>query len=132
MSVPTCKDRWDILGGRVETGESPLRAAVREVREELGITPPVGRLLAVDRAPNEAEGDEALYLFDGGRPGGERSAGLALRADELESFEFPAPEQIAERTVPRPARRTLAAAEARDEAAPVHLEHGQRPGSRAA
>ncbi|MFD8214889.1 hypothetical protein ACFV2U_14400 [Streptomyces sp. NPDC059697] len=37
------------------------------VREELGVTPPVGRLLAVDRAPNEAEGDKVLYLFDGGR-----------------------------------------------------------------
>ncbi|WP_435863016.1 NUDIX domain-containing protein [Streptomyces massasporeus] len=38
MVVPTYKDYWDIPGGYVETGESPLQAASREVREEIGIT----------------------------------------------------------------------------------------------
>jgi ADP-ribose pyrophosphatase YjhB (NUDIX family) len=58
MVEPTYKDYWEVPGGYVETGESPLQAAVREVHEELGITSPIGRLLAVDWAPSEAEGDK--------------------------------------------------------------------------
>src|SRR2546427_4897446 len=34
---PTYKAGWDIPGGYVEPGESPKQAALREVREELGI-----------------------------------------------------------------------------------------------
>jgi 8-oxo-dGTP pyrophosphatase MutT (NUDIX family) len=105
---------------------------VREVREELGITPPMGRLLAVDWAPNEAEGDKVLYLFDGGRLSREQLASIELQADELKSFEFFALDQIAEHTIPRLARRILAAAEARADAVLVYLEHGQKPDSRAA
>ncbi|MGW2080623.1 NUDIX domain-containing protein [Streptomyces sp. NPDC001939] len=41
MVEPTYKDYWEIPGGYVETGESPLQAAVREVEEGLGITPPL-------------------------------------------------------------------------------------------
>ncbi|MFE4822857.1 NUDIX domain-containing protein [Streptomyces sp. NPDC056704] len=132
MVEPTYKDYWDIPGGYVETGESPLHAAVREVREELGITPPIGRLLAVDWAPNEAEGDKVLYLFDGGQLSQDHLAQIALQPDELKGFSFLPPEQVAERTIPRLARRILAATEARTHTAPVYLEHGQKPDSRAA
>ncbi|MGW1811550.1 NUDIX domain-containing protein [Streptomyces sp. NPDC002078] len=128
MVEPTYKKYWDIPGGYVEVGESPLQAAVREVTEELGITPPLARLLAVDWAPNDAEGDKVLYLFDGGQLTPE-----ALQADELKSFEFLSPDEIAERTIPRLARRILAAVEARSSgAAPIYLEHGQQPDSVAA
>jgi 8-oxo-dGTP pyrophosphatase MutT (NUDIX family) len=132
MVEPTYKDYWEIPGGYVETGESPLDAAVREVQEELGITPPLGRLLAVDWAPSEAEGDKVLYLFDGGQLTSESLAKITLQADELKSFAFVAPNEISERTIPRLARRILAATEARDGAAPVYLEHGQKPENRAA
>jgi ADP-ribose pyrophosphatase YjhB (NUDIX family) len=132
MVEPTYKDYWEIPGGYVETGESPLRAAIREVQEELGIAPPIGRLLAVDWAPNEAEGDKVLYLFDGGQLSQEHLAQITLQQDELKGFSFLPPEQVAERTIPRLARRILAAAEARNQTAPVYLEHGQKPESRAA
>ena len=31
--------RWNGFGGKIEPGESPEQAAIREVREEIGITP---------------------------------------------------------------------------------------------
>ncbi|MFJ8362761.1 NUDIX domain-containing protein [Streptomyces sp. NPDC093984] len=132
MVEPSYKDYWEIPGGYVETGESPLHAAIREVQEELGITPPIGRLLAVDWAPNQAEGDKVLYLFDGGQLSQEDLAAITLQPEELKSSAFLSPEQITERTIPRLARRILAAAEARIGSAPVYLEHGQRPENRAA
>ncbi|MFH8495339.1 NUDIX domain-containing protein [Streptomyces coeruleorubidus] len=132
MVEPAYKDYWEIPGGYVETGESPLHAAVREVQEELGITPPLGRLLAVDWAPNEAEGDKVLYLFDGGQLGQDDLARISLQAEELKSFAFFTPEQISEHTIPRLARRIIAAAEAKTGSAPVYLEHGQTPEIRAA
>ncbi|WP_169813104.1 NUDIX domain-containing protein [Nocardia jejuensis] len=48
---PTYKDHWELPGGVVEGGESPGAAAVREVREELGLDVPLGQLLVVDWVP---------------------------------------------------------------------------------
>ncbi|MEU0061727.1 NUDIX hydrolase, partial [Streptomyces sp. NPDC006334] len=129
MVEPTYKDYWEIPGGYVETGESPLQAASREVREELGITPTLGRLLAVDWAPNASEGDKVLYLFDGGQLDSETVASIRLQAEELKGITFVAPSAIADRTIPRLARRIIAAIEARAraESTPVYLEHGQAP-----
>ncbi|WP_339135440.1 NUDIX hydrolase [Streptomyces sp. f51] len=132
MVEPTYKDYWDIPGGYVEAGESRLQAAGREVHEELGVTPVLGRLLAVDWAPNGTEGDKVLYLFDGGELSQQTTEGIRLQADELKAVRFVGPCEIADRTIPRLARRILAAIEARAESAPVYLEHGQAPGKQAA
>jgi ADP-ribose pyrophosphatase YjhB (NUDIX family) len=132
MVVPTYKDYWDIPGGYVETGESPLQAASREVREELGITPTLGRLLAVDWAPNDAEGDKVLYLFDGGELCSEALENIRFQAEELQDVRFVDPSEIAQRTIPRLARRILAAIDARAASTPVYLEHGQTPSDVAA
>ncbi|MFD1663540.1 hypothetical protein ACFSL4_36630 [Streptomyces caeni] len=59
-------------------------------------------------------------------------AAITLQPEELKGFAPLSPEQITERTIPRLARRILAAAEARIGSAPVYFEHGQRPENRAA
>jgi 8-oxo-dGTP diphosphatase len=41
--------RWELPGGKLEPGESPAHAAVREVREELGVEARAGDELAVER-----------------------------------------------------------------------------------
>lgn len=127
MVEPSYKDYWEIPGGYVETGESPLQACVREIREELGISVPIGRLLAVDWAPSTNEGDKVLYIFDGGELDQDRLARITLQADELSSFDFVTPDQVSQRTIPRLARRIHAALAARSGSAPVYLEHGQNP-----
>jgi ADP-ribose pyrophosphatase YjhB (NUDIX family) len=60
---PTYKDYWDIPGGYVEPGESPLGACRREIREELSIAPPIaGQPLVIDWAPADGEGDKILFI----------------------------------------------------------------------
>jgi ADP-ribose pyrophosphatase YjhB (NUDIX family) len=66
LVVPSYKDYRDIPGGYLQPGETPTQAAARETREELGISPTIGRLLVVDWAPNQTEGDKLLFVFDGG------------------------------------------------------------------
>jgi ADP-ribose pyrophosphatase YjhB (NUDIX family) len=124
---PSYKDYRDIPGGYVEEGESPREACVREVQEELGISPHIGRLLVVDWAPNPGEGDKVLYLFDGGRLSIDDRRKIALQADELRGYDFHDADQVSDLTVPRLARRVTAGIQARRNDLTVYLEHGKLP-----
>jgi 8-oxo-dGTP pyrophosphatase MutT (NUDIX family) len=124
---PTYKSGWDIPGGYVERDESPLAACRREVREELGIAPTIGRLLVVDWAPHSDEGDKVLYVFDGGEVTSDDLAALRLDPDELAESAFHTIEDAPDVLVPRLARRVEAAVTARREGLTLYLEHGQQP-----
>ena len=39
-------ERWDAIGGHLEAGESPEMALIRELQEEVGVTPTDFRLIA--------------------------------------------------------------------------------------
>ena len=47
----TDRDAWNLLGGRVEPGETPQETVVREVLEEVGLQVRVERLLGVHPVP---------------------------------------------------------------------------------
>jgi 8-oxo-dGTP pyrophosphatase MutT (NUDIX family) len=125
LVVPSYKDYRDIPGGYIEHGETPKEAAAREVQEELGITPPIGRLLVADWAPNQTEGDKLLFLFDGDMLTAEHRDKIQLAPDELTAYEFHDVAQINELTIARLARRIVHGHAARKDGSTRYLEHGQ-------
>jgi 8-oxo-dGTP pyrophosphatase MutT (NUDIX family) len=121
---PTYKPGWEIPGGYLHPGETPSEGAAREVKEELGITPPIGRLLVADWAPHPTEGDKLLFVFDGGILPVEERAQINLDGVEIGEYAFHTADQIDELLIPRLARRVHAAIDARSPAATSYLENG--------
>jgi 8-oxo-dGTP pyrophosphatase MutT (NUDIX family) len=124
LVVPSYKDYLDIPGGYVERGETPRQAAVREVREELGISPPLGRLLITDWAPNQAEGDKLLFIFDGGVLDTETLDKIRLDPSEITAYGFHDVADVHDLTVARLARRLVHGHAARRDGHTCYLEHG--------
>jgi 8-oxo-dGTP pyrophosphatase MutT (NUDIX family) len=125
---PTYKNFWDLPGGYVEPGESPADACAREVREELGIDPPIGRLLVADWAPTEKDGDKVLFIFDGGQLTSEQHSAIRFPDGELSRYEYVPAGELAQYTIERLVRRVTAAVEARSAGLPIYLENGEVPG----
>ena len=86
---PVYKDVWLPPGGIVEPGESPSGACAREVREELGLDLPLGRLLCLDwvSVPEDSNG-RLVYVYDGGVLTDAQVGDIRLPSTELKAFAF--------------------------------------------
>jgi mutator protein MutT len=55
--------QWTLPWGRVDPGESPMAAAVREIREEAGVEAEVEALLGIQELPEPQQGGVALVYL---------------------------------------------------------------------
>jgi 8-oxo-dGTP diphosphatase len=135
LVVPSYKDYLDLPGGGVEPGESPSTAARREVREELGIEPPIGRLLVADWWRNSADdigGEKLLFVFDGGRLTVGHLDAITVDGEEVIGCRWHTPSDLDTVTVPRLANRIRHAIAAHHDGSTRYLEDGNPIGPPAA
>ncbi|HEX5114397.1 MAG TPA: NUDIX hydrolase [Pseudonocardiaceae bacterium] len=123
---PYYKTTWDLPGGAADADETPWDCARRELKEELGLDLPLGRLLVVDYAPRRPPLAEGItFIFDGG----------VISAGVLESVSFVDSEitaaachSLAEaqaKVIPRLVGRLAAACRALDEGTVILCSDGQ-------
>ena len=130
-----CCGRRTSLGGRFPAGMSALakrliRRRCGGVGEELGIAPPLGRLLVVDWAPHPVEGEKVLFVFDGGLLRDEYVESIRADADEVSGYAFWPLVELGRLLIPRLARWVRAAVSARVAGETIYLEHGEVCGAR--
>lgn len=127
---PTYKPTWELPGGVVEAGESPAACAAREVREELGLDLPIGRLLVVDWLPVRPPKTEGLMLqFDGGVLDDGVTRRFRLPSHELAGWRWFSGAELDEVLPDHMARRTRVALVAARSGSTAYLEWGRPPAS---
>lgn len=120
---PTYKPEWEIPGGSVELDESPRAACSRELTEELGVTPVLGRMLCMEwQGPEPDRTESIMFLYDGGVIDEQH---IRLAADELSSHKFVAEPDLDAYLTSRLARRMRAALAGLRECRLVEMEHGE-------
>lgn len=92
---PTYKPTWQMPGGVVEAGESPIAAARREVREETEIECEEADLKLIDII-FRVDQDVLFVLYEYTKLVDDTSR-LRIQAEELETYEWVTPEKVAGR-----------------------------------
>jgi ADP-ribose pyrophosphatase YjhB (NUDIX family) len=123
---PTYEDSWLVPGGVVDADESPHAACRREVTEEIGLSLPPGRILAVDWTPQDPNWPEGVFfVYDGGTLSEADIASITVQDDELHGFRFAAQGAIASLLNPPLARRIESAFVALRTGSVLSLEEGK-------
>jgi 8-oxo-dGTP pyrophosphatase MutT (NUDIX family) len=126
MVESTYRTVWDIPGGVSEADESPYETCRREVREELGIEIPIGRLLVIDWVPQQGVWHDALlFVFDGGVMGPGLSGRFVLPIDEIVGVQLVSLDEACRHVRPSASRRLRAAVEALSKPSPTYLTFGR-------
>ncbi len=122
----TYKQDWDLPGGVVEVGESPMQAVSREVEEELALSIASGPLLLTDWLPPWGGWDDALCLvFDGGVHDAAILEQVVKQEREIRSASFCTMIEVEERAADFTARRVAAALAVCNGRGPTYTESGR-------
>ncbi|GGU43989.1 hypothetical protein GCM10010289_75810 [Streptomyces violascens] len=104
------ENRWQLPGGGIDSdvGESPRTAARREVREELGLDLPLGRLLAVNWANDTPHPSRVGFTFSGPVLGESDLARIRIPPREIRAWRMVAEDELVH-LVGAPLRERVAA-----------------------
>lgn len=105
---PNYRDHWLFPGGAADDNESPEAACARELKEEIGLSLPLGPLLLVDWRPARAERPRPTvsFIFDAGTL--DSPERIRLQEDELDDHAFFEPAEAAARLGPVAGRLPVA------------------------
>jgi ADP-ribose pyrophosphatase YjhB (NUDIX family) len=124
---PTYKPGWDLPGGMAEANEPPHEAALRELREELGLEVVLRGLLVVDWVPPHGPWDDQIaIIFDGGQVDDTRASSLRPRDEELSAVQFVEADDAMPMVRERLARRLDATLNAVTTGRVLYLHDGRR------
>ncbi|MFQ5799285.1 MAG: NUDIX domain-containing protein [Bacteroidota bacterium] len=124
---PTYREYWSIPGGVVDKNESPRQSCLREVKEEINLDIPIGRLLCVDYISNQDGKPENLqFVFYGGVLSPDQIKNIQVPQEELSEFKFFKVDNALLLFSAKSRRRFLHCLEALKSDIVVYLENGER------
>lgn len=122
---PSYRDYWQLPGGCIDDNESPGQAAIREVREELGLSLQQVTMRCLDYNNLPVKGESYQFIFDGGVLDEQMIAQIVLEEKELVDFAFLPLEQAIPMLSEETQRRFRSAFDPKNQGRFVYLENGK-------
>ena len=124
---PSYKEYWSLPGGVVDDNESPRKAAIREVKEEIGIDLPQVELKCMDYMSDPIQLESYQMVFDGGILSAETIQSIKLDPKEISDYGFYPLDKALALLGENTRRRLTIMFEATDKSKFVYLEQGCKP-----
>ncbi len=124
---PTYRPFWLLPGGVIEENESPRRACLREVKEELGLDISIEKLLCIDyRSSDDMRSEVLEFIFFGGVLSPNDIQRITLPLAELSEYRFVPLEEALLLVTDRLGKRLSPSLHALKNNVTAYLEDGQR------
>lgn len=126
---PDYKEGWLVPGGSCDDNESPPHCALRETKEEIGLTIATLNLVGIYYAPKKEPFTDSLkFIFNGGVLTDEQISQIKLQTAELEEYTFASPEKAIPILSPSLRRSVPECLRAIDERKVVYIEPSESLG----